>query len=363
MKKYSASLSVGLLVLLLAACGGDESSDGEEQDIDNASEEEQPEEEDLPAEEAEEVGTEEADEEEASGDPHPLTGLPTEDMNDHRPLAVVINNHPQARPQTGLNEADLTYEILAEGSTTRFVSLFHSEEPDLVGPVRSARAYHLDLASGFDSLFVTHGWSPEAQDRLIAGEMAYLNGLNYDGTLFQRSADRPAPHDSYITYDDMLTGLDQEGYTLERDFPSLEFADEPAEGGEEAEEIAINYEDSYDVTFTYDPDNEVYTRASDGEETVDDETDEPLEVSNLLIAETDHQVVDEEGRRQIDLASGGQALLLQNGQVHDLEWENEDGQIVPVQNGEIVPFVPGSTWINIVPSAPGLESSVTYEDS
>src|SRR5690625_4585473 len=58
---------------------------------------------------------------------YPLTGIETNDDIDHRVIGVMINNHPAARPQSGLSKADIVFEILAEGSTTRFLALFHSE--------------------------------------------------------------------------------------------------------------------------------------------------------------------------------------------------------------------------------------------
>ncbi len=80
----------------------------------------------------------------------------------------------------------------------------------------------------------------------------------------------------------------------------------------------------------------------------------------MLIVEAEHRILDDKGRRSIDLTSGGEALLFQSGIANAIRWENRDGQIVPVQNGELVPLKPGQTWINIVPTSPGIEASVTY---
>ncbi|WP_374701220.1 DUF3048 domain-containing protein [Thalassobacillus sp. C254] len=74
-----------------------------------------------------------------------------------------MNNHPEARPQSGLQHADVVYEVLSEGAVTRFVAIYQSQQPVRIGPVRSARGYHINLANGFDAFFVTHGWSPEAE--------------------------------------------------------------------------------------------------------------------------------------------------------------------------------------------------------
>src|SRR5699024_9329825 len=72
----------------------------------------------------------------------PLTGLETSEPSTDRIVSVMVNNHPAARPQSGLSQADLVFEILAEGNITRLLAMFQSEKPDIVGPVRSARPYY-----------------------------------------------------------------------------------------------------------------------------------------------------------------------------------------------------------------------------
>ncbi|GAE46598.1 hypothetical protein JCM21738_3513 [Mesobacillus boroniphilus JCM 21738] len=102
----------------------------------------------------------------------PLTGVGTAEESSDRAVAVVVNNHPQARPQSGLHKADIVQEVLAEGDVTRFIAIFQSEQPENIGPVRSAREYFIDLASGYDSFFIAHGYSLKRRicsnaDRLI----------------------------------------------------------------------------------------------------------------------------------------------------------------------------------------------------
>ena len=136
----------------------------------------------------------------------PLTGIATDAGSERRAAAVMINNHPEARPQSGLSEADMVYEMLAEGDITRFLAIFQSEMPSQIGPIRSARDYYIELAKGLDCIYVCHGYSPEAKTMLDRGYIDNLNGLYYDGTLFQRSADRKAPHNSYTSFEDIEKG-------------------------------------------------------------------------------------------------------------------------------------------------------------
>src|SRR5699024_4509176 len=91
-----------------------------------------------------------------------------------------VNNHPKARPQSGLSQADVVFEILAEGSITRFLAIYQSEEPEVVGPVRSAREYYFDLANGYDAIYVYHGAANVADDMLQKRGVENIDGTSYD---------------------------------------------------------------------------------------------------------------------------------------------------------------------------------------
>lgn len=72
-------------------------------------------------------------------------------------------------------------------------------------------------------------------------------------------------------------------------------------------------------------------------------------MQNIFIVEASHHIIDQDGRRDIDLVSGGKGLLFQHGNVIETDWKQVNGRIVPVKDGKWLPFVPGKTWINIVP--------------
>lgn len=284
----------------------------------------------------------------------PLTGLKAQ-QTDQRPIAVVINNHIKARPQSGLTKADVVYEMLAEGNVTRFLAIFQSQKPTIVGPVRSAREYFVDLSKGYNALFICHGWSPSAKKKLEAGEADYLNGLFYDGTLFKRDSTRKAPHNSYISFENIEKGaLEKQFSFAEKVEPLPFFAAAESEGSQKdsASNVYVQYskDDAYNALYKYDSSMGKYIRSSGGVQTEDRETHQPVTMDNLFIAEMKHQVIDNSGRREIDLISGGKGLLFQKGSYRKVEWKNHNGRILPYLNNKIVPFVPGKTWISIVPS-------------
>ncbi|WP_144704443.1 DUF3048 domain-containing protein [Fictibacillus phosphorivorans] len=287
-----------------------------------------------------------------------LTGLGTNEEVDHRAVSVMVNNHPKARPQSGLHKADIVYEVLAEGELTRFLAIFQSEMPEVVGPVRSARDYYIELSRGYNALFVAHGFSPEAREILDSGTIDHLNGMDYDGVLFNRADFRKAPHNSYITYENIEKGMEKIGAEQSGDLDMLSFlTSESAKNleGAPAKEVNISYPGGETVEFTYSTKKKTYARSSNNEPTIDRETETPITVSNVFIVEAAHRVIDDAGRREINLTSGGDAILIQNGVAQNISWKNENGRIVPDGGA----FVPGKTWINIVPS--GMTDSVKMQ--
>ncbi|XJZ27639.1 DUF3048 domain-containing protein [Bacillota bacterium Lsc_1132] len=294
----------------------------------------------------------------------PLTGKGSETKTNGRAIAIMINNHPKARPQSGLQKADLVYELLAEGDITRFLAVFQSEKPDIIGPIRSARGYYVELAKGLDALYIAHGYSPEAKEMLDGGYVDNLNGMVYDGTLFQRASFRKAPHNSYITYKNILKGAKQKNYSMDKSPPAFTFLTEEESKniqGDPALAATVSYflNSQFKAVYQYDSQIGKYKRFSGGEQTVDLDTKEPVLLDNIFIIEAVHQTVDSVGHRKIDLQSGGNAYLLQKGKVNFVEWKNSSGRIIPVKNGKEVPFVQGKTWVNVVPTNPGLQKSVS----
>jgi hypothetical protein len=296
---------------------------------------------------------------------YPLTGMGSAEKIEGRAVAVMVNNHPKARPQSGLSQADIVYELLAEGDVTRFLAIFQSEKPNIIGPVRSARDYYIELAKGYDSLYVAHGYSPDAYKMLKKGYIDQINGIQYDGSLFKRADFRKAPHNSYISFANILKGAEKNDYEMERAPNSLVFLSNKeieALAGEQGTHIDISYfAKTFNSSLEYDEDLMKYKRYSNGELTVDYETDDPVFIDNLLVIETPHKVIDSEGRRNIDLTSGGKGYLFQRGKVLVVKWKNVEGKIVPYQKDLVTGLVPGKTWINVIPTKPGLDKAVTFE--
>lgn len=338
-----------ILVLFLAACSkekeNENASNHEEKDTDRNPKNE------IPAE---------------GENQFPLTGLYTDEPVDNRIIGVMINNHSEARPQSGLSDADMVFELLAEGKITRFLALFQSEIPDTIGPVRSAREYYFDLADRYNALYVYHGAADFVDEMIINQGISFLNGSTYDndGHLFKRESFRKAPHNSYLLVDAVYDVASDKGYQTSVDYEPLLFLEEDeaaAIEGEPAQHLEIVYSENPMEIVEYDFDSTTgkYKRYSDREQTVELNTGTPIEVENVFIIETYHEVIDDAGRRAIDLESGGNAYLIQEGKAQKVEWKNDNGRLVPVKDGKTLGFVPGKTWVNVIPTDPSMEQSVT----
>lgn len=291
---------------------------------------------------------------------YPLTGLPSEKESSQRVVAVMVNNHHLARPQSGLDQADIVYEALAEGNITRFLALFQSHKPEMIGPVRSARPYFIKLSQGYHSLYVCHGWSPTAKKMLTRGDADSLNGLFYDGTLFHRASFRKAPHNSYISFQNIEKGAKEKNYDMTDDIAPLPFVSGKGNDvqSQPVKSITVHYASNNIPGYKYDAAKHYFVRTINGKTAKDRESGKPLTAKNVMVLAANHHFIDDYGRRSIDIASGGNGYLLQNGELTTIQWKNKNGRLLPFKDGQPLSFIPGKTWINLVPDKKNLDQYV-----
>ena len=134
--------------------------------------------------------------------PAPLTGLlVSPEAAAQHPIAVMVDDHPDARPQSGLNAAAVVWQAPAEGGTPRYMLVFQDKVPSSVGPIRSARQYYVEWAAEYRAMYVHHGGSPQALETLRAkGSGAWVwnaDGFRWEGRYVFRVHDRAPPHNVY----------------------------------------------------------------------------------------------------------------------------------------------------------------------
>ena len=129
-----------------------------------------------------------------------------------RPIAVMIDNVGSARPQAGLNDAYMVYEIIVEGQQTRMMALFKNKDLDKIGPIRSSRHYFLDYALENDAIYVHYGWSPKAKSDISTLSVNNINGIYESASSFWRVKDKTSPHNVVTSTKKILEIAKRKGY-------------------------------------------------------------------------------------------------------------------------------------------------------
>lgn len=291
-----------------------------------------------------------ADEAATAAEPveHPLTGVLVDAVPPRPALLVKVSNSPEARPQTGLDRADVVFEELTEGGVTRFVAVFHSQVPAVVGPVRSARPVDVQVVSGFGSPgFAFSGARPEVRAAVGAAPLVPLT----EGTpgFFRddgRYASHPfAPHDLFV---DVATALAEVTDRGARPFTDVgwRFDDEPPAGGGPASEVEVPMSPSSVTGWRYEEDAGHYRRVQNGEASTVTGSGR-IGAANVVVLDVRHDI-GASGYPETDVLGTGAALVLRDGRAYDARWDKPSEQS-PLRvldgSGAPFPFARGPTWI------------------
>ncbi len=296
-----------------------------------------------------------------------INGVPvSESIAKTRPIAAVIENHVDARPQSGLTGADIIYETLAEGGITRFLALFQSHSPKEIGPIRSARPYFNFLANQWGAGYAHVGGSTIALSELDNGVYKKLTDINqyFIGDYFYRSKERFAPHNAYTSAELMRAYLEKK--KLE-DWSPIRFGEfqtiPTAELQTTVSEINIKFFDpQYSAKFKFDPTVALYGRLSGGKIATDKNNDSQIFVRNVLVQYVDDYVVPLEKVNGIGLKleGKGRAVLFTGGKAVDGTWQYSNGRTEYIDTeGTPQKFQPGQTWVVLMPKS--LSANATWQ--
>lgn len=269
---------------------------------------------------------------------NPLTGIYIdEETAARRPVAVMINNHKKALPQSGISEADILYEALAEGEITRLVAVFQELTADKIGPVRSARDYYTYLALDNDAIYIHHGGSPTGYSAISNRNIDNMDGMKGGDAFFRDTERMNQPgmyeHSSYVSAEGIFSQWEDSGYRMEKneDFvPMFKFFDTDITYTqyEDAKSIELPYS-YYQITqFNYNEDTKEYERYQNGSPHIDAENGKTLSFKNVIVQYANMYVIagDEAGRRNIDLVGSGTGLYFSNGKVMEITWKKDSYQ-------------------------------------
>lgn len=290
-----------------------------------------------------------------AGDLVPLTGLPAADsaLLDRRVMAVKIDNAPAARPQSGLDVAEVVYELPVEAGVTRFIALFHSTDAAYLGPVRSARPTDPTLLLPLGATFTISG----AQDWVIAGIRSAGIDLIGEGPGTFRIRSRRAPHNLYADTTALRGVADGRGYPDEPPAPMWQFGDLPA-GSDKAETISIDFSDAVVAGWSWDGSR--YVRTTNGvahEVLAEDGTLSPLGVEVLVVLFADRYTASPPGEGTpvpaMDTVGSGRALVFAGGKVAEGGWSREKASepfALSGEDGTPLSVPAGRSWISLVPT-------------
>lgn len=275
---------------------------------------------------------------------------------------VMIDNLYQARPQSGLVQADLVYEIIAEGGITRYMAMYYSEEAPLIGPVRSARYYFVQLARGMDLPYAHAGGNVDALQLIRQNGTKDMDEIYNSEKSFWRDKSRSAPHNLYTSTELLVEGAEKRGF--EPKTPELPPVDREAGGfeGKEVtgESIKISYNTSKDnnryiVEWKWEADEDGvmrYCRYLNEEQQFTREGEAIWADTIFILTAKTKSVIKEEVQSQLDIVGDGNALRFVNNQFAEGSW-SKPKEVLPLvitdKNGIEFKRKEGKLWIQVVP--------------
>lgn len=287
----------------------------------------------------------------------PLTGLdaPSKSSMRKRPLSVKIENSPAARPQTGLNSADVAYETVTEGGITRFHLIFQSKAPKVVGPVRSARLSDMWIVPQYHGIFFYSGASSSVTARVRRGRLPDMSedvGVAYP---YFRSTARPAPHNLYLDTVKAYVEAKRRGKKITAEVPKLKFG--PASivtSATPIKSVFVPFSGFNNVTWTYDKKGRVFLRENNGRIHRDAETGKQVAATNVVVMWAKHTGAsrDKVGSTTYDIKLGGtgRATIFRDGKRYDGKWiatRTQPPHFVD-KKGRPINLAPGNTWMQVV---------------
>lgn len=303
----------------------------------------------------------------------------------HRPLGVMIENHKEARPQSGIFSADIVYEVVAEGGITRFLAMYYCRDAGEIGPIRSARTYFVDFASEYGNypLYVHVGGANQPGPADALGQLsdygwtAYndLNQFSIGFPVFWRDYTRighevATEHTMYSTTEKLwnyaktsrkLTNVDEEGNSWDKGFIPYAFTEDASLSQRPlAQTIHLEFwtrNPDYFVDWIYDKASNSYKRVSGGVAQIDFNTKQQLIAKNIVIlfmreldandgyVDNDHLLYQDKGI--------GNALIFKDGIQTKGTWRKDKrtARTLLFDNaGSPIKFDRGNIWFEILPT-------------
>jgi len=305
----------------------------------------------------------------------PLLGVPIDDpaLAAHQPVVVKVDNSPEARPQTGINEADVVYELLVEG-ITRYALVYHSQAVEAVGPVRSARSSDFELTANLGRpLIAWSGGNPGVTAELRgAAARGFLvdAGVDLVPSRYWRSRDRVAPHNLYTDVAGLLADLGAPDATAPPPLFAYRRPGEPYTGGSvPMPGLTIDFGAGVRADYVWDAERggwdrfQVDARHRRAESATVDRAGVQVSPANVVVLFLSYGVSPADSRSPMAISTGsGDAIVLTDGKLVRGRWSRESamgGWELTDLSGQPILLTPGRTWVAL----PEVGSTVTELDA
>ncbi len=295
---------------------------------------------------------------------NPLTGLPCEsDISAYRPYAVMLNNIRVSTPQAGISGADIIYETLAEGGITRLMAIYQDITGiECIGSVRSARPYFVDIAEGYDAIYIHAGGSDGAYITIKERGITNIDGVNGTGEVFYRDEWRKknmGTEHSLMLSPQLLSEY-AEKYDLRTehtdDFNNTAAFTDDTHTGDAARDVSVTFSASKETIFSYNEEDSLYYVSQYKNAMIDSLNDEVFAVRNVVIIKTAISVIDSEGRVSAGTVGSGEGVYICDGCAENVTWSRADSTsqfVLTDGNGREIPFRRGKTYIALIPTTGG----------
>lgn len=286
-----------------------------------------------------------------------VNGLPADaELIDRRVVAIKIDNHIKARPQSALQSADAVYEIPVEGGITRFIALFHQSDLDWVGPNRSGRPTDSTLVTALaDAPFQISGAQPWVLDIFKADGIRLV--VDTGATTFRVSG-RSAPHNLFASTLLIRAWADKRDWPDES--PGNLFAyGEPTEGDSAATKIEVSFSESTVVTWAWDGEQYLRFHGTTPHEWIDKDGDSGQVAFDTLVVMRMRRYIKADPTGQgssvpaMDTVGKGDVFVYYNGEVVEGTWERgskSDKFFLSTSDGVEIVLPPGRVWITLQPN-------------
>jgi len=278
-----------------------------------------------------------------------------------RPIAVMINTHKEARPQAGLSDAFIVYEIMVEGGITRMMALYTQDfDEGKIGSVRSSRHNYLDYVLENDAIYVHWGGSDVAYDHLGKLKLDHIDGMVYGGKYFttDSSLKRSVEHTRFTSAELIKKGIEKlklrtttdDGYLLNYTAEAVDLSKK--DGTTKADKVTIKYSSYQTVGYEYNTEEKVYYRTMSGEKHTDLVTGEQYKFKNIIAYDVTYNSYNGTKLQDLQNTGEGEGVYITNGYSIPIRWSKKDRASktkYTYLDGTEIDVSDGNTFIQIYP--------------